>query len=96
MLIRLIRSQIDANPALRKRLVSAIVLGGNVQVPAGKSVGGSFQHVPACTAASQTGCVIAYSSFPSQPPAFTLFGRPGTGVSLLSGQTATSGRRCSA
>ena len=36
MLIRLIRSQIDDNPALRKRLVSAIILGGNVQVPAGR------------------------------------------------------------
>ena len=93
MLIRLIRSEIDANPELRKRLVSAIVLGGNVQVPIGKSVGGSFQHVPACRAAGQTGCVIAYSSFPSRPPALTLFGRPGTGVSVLSGQTATSGQQ---
>jgi len=92
MLIRLIRSQIDANPRLRRRLVSAIVLGGNVQVPTGKSVGGSFKHVPACRAPGQTGCVIAYSSFPSRPPALTLFGRPGTGVSLLSGQTATTGQ----
>ncbi len=92
MLIRLIRSQIDANPALRKQLVSAIVLGGNVQVPVGKVVGGSFQHVPGCTAAAETGCVIAYSSFPSRPPALTLFGRPGTGVSLLSGQTSTAGQ----
>ena len=88
MLIRLIRSEIDSNPRLRKRLVSAIILGGNVQVPAGKSVGGSFQHVPACRAAAQTGCVIAYSSFPSRPPALTFFGRAGTGVSLLSGQAA--------
>ena len=92
MLIRLIQTQIDTNPELRKRLVSAIVLGGNVQVPTGKSVGGSFQHVPACRSSTQTGCVIAYSSFPSRPPALTFFGRPGTGVSLLSGQTRTSGR----
>jgi hypothetical protein len=35
--------------------------------------------------------VIAYSTFPSQPPPDALFGRPGLGVSLLSGQTATSG-----
>jgi hypothetical protein len=92
MLIRLVRSQIDGNPQLRKRLVSAIVLGGNVQVPDGKTVGGSFKRVPACTAATQTGCVIAYSSFPGRPPAITLFGRPGTGVSLLSGQSATTGQ----
>jgi hypothetical protein len=90
MLIRLIRSQIDNSPALRKRLVSAIILGGNVQVPAGKDVGGSFAHVPACRASTQTGCVIAYSSFPAKPPAVTLFGRAGTGVSLLSGQAAAA------
>jgi hypothetical protein len=90
MLIRLIRSQIDNNPVLRKRLVSAIILGGNVQVPAGKDVGGSFQHVPACQAANQTGCVIAYSSFPTQPPTLSLFGRAGTGVSLLAGQVAAA------
>jgi hypothetical protein len=93
MLIRLIQTQIDTSPQLRKRLVSAIVLGGNVQVPMGKSVGGSFQHVPACRAAGQTGCVIAYSSFPGPPPAVTFFGRPGTGVSVLSGQTATRGQQ---
>src|SRR5262249_48824242 len=34
--------------------------------------------------------VIAYSTFPSQPPANSLFGRPGQGVSFLSGQTATA------
>jgi hypothetical protein len=90
MLIRLIRSQIDNSPALRKRLVSAIILGGNVQVPAGKAVGGSFAHVPACRASTQTGCVIAYSSFPAKPPTLALFGRAGTGVSLLSGQAAAA------
>jgi len=92
-LIRLLRSQIDDNPALRDRLVSAIILGGNVQVPKGKTVGGTFAHIPACTKASQTGCVIAYSSFSSPPPADSLFGRPGQGVSLQSDQTTKSGQQ---
>lgn len=35
--------------------------------------------------------MIAYSSFPSEPPAGAEFGRPGQGVSLQSGQTATAG-----
>jgi hypothetical protein len=91
MLIRLLSSQIDTDPALRKLLVSAIILGGNVQVPIGRDVGGSFKNIPACESAQQTGCVIAYSSFPTQPPAASLFGRPGQGVSLQSGQTATTG-----
>lgn len=91
MLIRLLASQVDPNPALRARTVVAILAGGNVTVPVGKNVGSTFAHLPLCTAANQTGCVIAYSSFPSQPPADSDFGRPGQGVSLQSGQTATNG-----
>ena len=91
MLIRLLSSQVDPDPAVRRLLVSAIILGGNVQVPTGQEVGGSFRNIPGCQSASQTGCVIAYSSFPSAPPTDSVFGRPGTGVSLQSDQTATTG-----
>jgi hypothetical protein len=93
ILIQLLRSQIDSNPALRKRMVSAIILGGNVQVPIGKTVGGSFTHIPTCGSARQTGCVIAYSTFGSTPPPTALFGRPGQGVSLQSGQTTSAGQQ---
>ena len=55
VLRQLIAKYIDANPAVRKRMVSAILLGGNVIVPTGKDVGGDFQHVPACASATQTG-----------------------------------------
>ena len=61
--------RIDPSPGLRARMVSALIVGGNVQVPAGRLVGGSFRNVPGCSAAGETGCVIAYSSFPSRPPA---------------------------
>jgi hypothetical protein len=91
MLIDLLRQQIDPNPAMRKLMVSAIILGGNVTVPIGKRVGGSFTHIPTCDSARETGCVIAYSSFGTTPPNPSLFGRPGTGVSLLSNQTAKNG-----
>ena len=91
MLIRLLAAHVDNDPAVRNRMVSAIVVGGNVTVPTGKDVGATFQHIPLCTSTDQTGCVIAYSSFPSQPPKRSLFGRPGQGVSLQSGQTATAG-----
>ncbi len=91
ILIRLLASQVDPDPALRARTVVAILAGGNVTVPIGKTVGATFRHLPLCTATAETGCVIAYSSFPSQPPAASLFGRPGQGVSLQSGQTATEG-----
>jgi Protein of unknown function (DUF3089) len=91
MLIRLLASQVDPNSSLRARTVVAILPGGNVTVPTGKTVGATFQHLPLCSAPSQTGCVIAYSSFPSRPPADSDFGRPGQGVSLQSDQTATAG-----
>jgi Protein of unknown function (DUF3089) len=90
MLIKLLRTQVDPSPSLRKRMVSAILLGGNVQVPPGRAVGGTFRNIPTCQRVSQTGCVIAYSSFGSTPPANSLFGRAGKGVSLLSGQTGAS------
>jgi Protein of unknown function (DUF3089) len=93
MLIRLLRSQIDPDARLRKRMVSAIIVGGNVQVPIGKSVGGSFQHIPTCGSARATGCVIAYSTFGTTPPPMSDFGRPGSGVSLQSDQTASAGQQ---
>jgi hypothetical protein len=83
MLIALLSQKVDGDAAVRRHLVSAVILGGNVTVPIGKTVGGSFQHIPACTSTTDTGCVIAYSSFDQQPPTNSLFGRPGTGVSGL-------------
>ena len=60
------------------RMVSAILLGGNVQVPTGRAVGGTFRTHPGLRhGPSQTRCVIAYSSFGSPPPANSLFGRAG-------------------
>lgn len=91
MLIRLLSGQIDSNSKLRNRMVSAIIAGRNVQVPTGRKVGGSFKKIPLCSAGGQFGCVIAYSTFPGQPPADTNFGRPGQGVSLQSGQTKRAG-----
>jgi hypothetical protein len=91
MLIQLLARQVDNDAAVRAHLVSAIILGGNVTVPVGKTVGGSFKHIPACTSSSETACVIAYSSFDQMPPTDSLFGRPGAGVSLLSGSTSSAG-----
>jgi hypothetical protein len=91
MLIRLLASQVDTNPTLRARTVLAILPGGNVTVPVGKTVGATFRHLPICTSRRQAGCVIAYSSFPTQPPKNSLFGRPGQGVSLQSNQRASKG-----
>jgi hypothetical protein len=79
VLTQLISSEIDGKPA-QKRLVSAILMGTNLPVPAGADVGGAFKSVPLCRDARQLGCVIAYASFreTSPPPSDSLFGRPRT------------------
>jgi DUF3089 family protein len=75
VLEQLIAKLIDPRPELRRRMLSAILLGANVLVKRGKRVGGTFKHIPACRSASQLGCVIAYSSFDTTPPADSMFGR---------------------
>ena len=79
----LIAEEIDPSRRLRRRLVSALLLGGNITVAQGRDTGGDFRHVRACRAASQVGCVVAYSAFNAPVPANALFGRttePGRAV----------------
>lgn len=75
MLRTLIRREIDGRPKVRRRLVSALLIGGNVLVRQGSTDGGDFENVPACRRPRQTGCVIAYSAFSDVPSADALFGR---------------------
>ncbi len=75
MLRQLVRTEIDRRRALRKRLISAILLGGNVTVARGEDAGGDFRRIPACRSRRQTGCVIAFSAFFDPPPSNSRFGR---------------------
>ncbi|MGH2915328.1 MAG: DUF3089 domain-containing protein [Solirubrobacteraceae bacterium] len=75
VLEQVIARVIDRSPALRRRLVSAILLGGNVLVKRHRAVGGTFRHVPACRSGAQLHCVIAFSTFDAPVPADALFGR---------------------
>ena len=93
ILIHLISAELDRQPSVLRRLLVAVIVGGNLQVPAGKTAGATFTRVPLCTSGTETGCAIAFSSYPSQPPANSVFGRPGQGVSLQSGQTAKAGQQ---
>jgi pimeloyl-ACP methyl ester carboxylesterase len=78
ILTELIRREIDGTP-VQPRIVSALLIGGpdGILVPRGRDVGGTFAHMPLCRAATQTGCVVAYSSFraTAPPTANTRFGR---------------------
>ena len=83
VLTALLQAYVDSNPAVRRLLVSALLLGGNIRVPVGQSVGGDFASIPACSSSTQTGCVVAYSSFAKTPPAKALFGRVATAINVL-------------
>ena len=75
ILRRLISERIDPNPALRQRLVSALLLGGNVTVKHGRGIGGDFENVRACRSSDQLHCVVAFSTFNGPVPANAGFGR---------------------
>lgn len=76
ILMELVRQEIEGKP-VQSRMVSALLLGATLTVAKGKDVGGTFKTIPLCHAATQTGCVINYSSFRSTvpPPPNTLFGK---------------------
>jgi len=93
ILIHLISAQLDHQPPVLRRLLVAILVGGNLQVPDGKTVGSTFTNVPLCTSATQARCAIAFSSYSSEPPANSVFGRPGQGTSLQSQETAKAGQQ---
>jgi hypothetical protein len=76
MLRQLVRTRIDKRPRVRRRLISAILLGGDVTVRKGRKAGGDFKNIPACTRRRQIGCVIAFSVYDETPPDDSLFGRP--------------------
>lgn len=77
LLRQLLADFVDDDPAARKRLVSAILLGGNVLVRENKTFGGDFQHVRGCKSAKDIGCVVAFSTFDGPVPQDARFGRVG-------------------
>ena len=69
VLINLIQQEIDGTSE-QSQLVSAVLLGGNVQVPIGLPDGeggaypdATFQDIPECSNTVAYGCVVAYSSY---------------------------------
>jgi Protein of unknown function (DUF3089) len=53
---RLINQEINDNPDLRGRLVSALMIGGGLTAD-------TFSNIPLCTAPDQVGCAIGYRAY---------------------------------
>ena len=81
-LSRLIAQEIDGK-AMQARIVSALLIGSSaLHVAQGTDVGGSFQTMPLCRNAEQTGCIVSFASFRDTvpPPADTIFGSAPAGM----------------
>ena len=89
-LTQLIQEEVDGDPALRRRLVSALLIGGYVSVEPGKDTG-DLKNIPACRRETQTGCVVAYNSYAGTPPAGAIFGSVGSGRRVLCTNPAALG-----
>ena len=75
MLRQLLRREIEAEPRQLRRIVGAVLLGGNVTVAKGKTIDGDFRRTPLCTERAQVGCVVAFHTFAKDPPSNSRFGR---------------------
>jgi hypothetical protein len=96
-LANLLKTVIDTDPAQRRLLVSAYIIGSAVGVPAGADVGGDLQEIPLCRTVDATGCVVTYATFRATqgPPSDAFFGKPrsGEGVAGCVNPAAPAGGR---
>ena len=71
ILQQLLEQEIDPDPAQRKLLVSAMLMGTSVHES-------DLPHIPPCRSNTQTGCIITYSTFrdTAPPPPDSYFARP--------------------
>jgi hypothetical protein len=84
VLRELVAQEIDTKPALRRKLVSALLLGGNV-------TDRDFKRVKPCRSRRQFGCVVAFSTFDGPVPPDSVFGRAGNGRKVLCTNPAALG-----
>lgn len=74
LLRRIMAETIDDRPALRSRVVSAILAGTSVAVRKGTVTGGDFRNIRGCESKRDLNCVISYATFGQTPPDDSLFG----------------------
>jgi hypothetical protein len=96
MLSMLLSREIEGKPEAA-RMLSAMLIGYNIEVPEGKLVGGTFKKTPLCSRAGEIGCIVTYVSYRdgSPPPVGAIFGRaaaPGMTIACTNPAGLASGR----
>jgi hypothetical protein len=76
MVVRLLRSVFDDDPAMRARLLLALPIGGDVDVADGATKGGTFENIPLCTSQDELSCVVAFRTYRAGRPAHSWDGPP--------------------
>ncbi|HEX8383288.1 MAG TPA: DUF3089 domain-containing protein [Sphingomonas sp.] len=97
LLKELLAREIEPVAAVRRNIVSAMLIGTNVLVPQGSDVGGDLKRMPLCRTGDQYGCVVSYVSFRADapPPEPSRFGRsttPGMTVACTNPAALNGGR----
>lgn len=67
-LIRLIQQEIELQPWLAQRMISAHLLGLTIELPNDADTGATFQSTPPCTFERNTHCFVNYASFREDVP----------------------------
>ena len=62
MAAHLLRDTFDQSDALRPRLLVAFPIGFTVDIPDGRTTGGTFAHLAPCTRRDETSCIVSYLS----------------------------------
>jgi hypothetical protein len=79
MVIRLLHALFDNDAAMRARLLVAMPVGAVVDVPEGRTVGGTFANLPLCTSPDELACVVAFQTYRADHPVHSMYGPPPKG-----------------
>ena len=95
IMLSLLLQEVENSPAA-ERMLSAMLIGYNIEVPEGQTVGGTFKKTPLCTRVGEIGCVVTFVSFraTNPPPPGSLFGRsakPGMTIGCTNPATLARG-----
>jgi hypothetical protein len=94
MIRRLIQREVETKPDVLSRMLLAVGAGalGDIVVPKGAKVGGSFRTVPLCTGPAQTGCMMTFNTYATaHPPLGSAFNASSTMEAACTNPAALGG-----